>query len=81
MYVGFYVIMLVLLLATGLDPLSAFAAVASCINNLGPGIGEVANNFATVDTPALWVCTFAMLLGRLELFPLLVIMTPYFWRR
>ena len=72
-YVGFYVIMLVLLLATGLDPLSAFAAVASCINNLGPGIGEVANNFATVDTPALWVCTFAMLLGRLELFPLLVL--------
>ena len=78
---GFYVIMLMLLLMTGLDPISAFAAVAACINNLGPGIGEVASNFATVNAFGLWVCTFAMMLGRLELFPLLVIMTPYFWRR
>ena len=80
-YMGFYVIMLMLLLMTGLDPISAFAAVAACINNLGPGIGEVASNFATVNAFGLWVCTFAMMLGRLELFPLLVIMTPYFWRR
>ena len=80
-YMGFYVIMLMLLLMSGLDPISAFAAVAACINNLGPGIGEVASNFATVNSFGLWVCTFAMMLGRLELFPLLVIMTPYFWRR
>lgn len=80
-FVGCYVIMLLLLLCTGLDPLSAFAAVAATINNLGPGLGEVASNFATVSETVLWVCTVAMLLGRLELFPLLVVLTPAFWRR
>lgn len=80
-YVGFYVILLVLLLISGMDTLTAFGAVAATINNLGPGLGEVASSFASVDAFGLWVGIFAMLLGRLELFPLLVLMTPYFWRR
>lgn len=80
-YVGFYVILLLLLLAAGMDEVSAFAAVAACINNLGPGLGEVAANFATVDAFSLWVCALAMLLGRLEIFAFLVLLTPAFWRR
>ena len=80
-YMGFYVILLILLLATGLDPITGFAAVAACINNLGPGLGEVSSNFSSLSSFGLWVCTFAMLLGRLELFPLLVLMTPAYWRR
>lgn len=80
-YVGFYVLLLTALLLSGMDPLTAFGAVAATINNLGPGLGGVAENFAAVDAFGLWVGAFAMLLGRLELFPLLVLMTPYFWRR
>ena len=80
-YMGFYVIMLLLLLAAGMDEVSAFAAVAACINNLGPGLGEVSANFATIDSFSLWVCSFAMLLGRLEIFAFLVLLTPAFWRR
>lgn len=80
-YVGFYLILFFLMLATGLDVVSAFAAVAATLNNLGPGLGEVANNFAAVPEFGLWVGIFAMLLGRLEIFPLLVVLTPYFWRR
>jgi trk system potassium uptake protein TrkH len=80
-YMGFYVILLVLMLLSGLDPLTAFGSVAATINNLGPGLGETASNFAGINSLALWVGTFGMLLGRLELFPLLVLMTPYFWHR
>lgn len=80
-YMGFYLILLVLLLLSGMDALTAFGAVAATINNLGPGLGDVASNFAQVDAFGLWIGCFAMLLGRLELFPLLVLMTPYFWRR
>jgi trk system potassium uptake protein TrkH len=80
-YMGFYMILFVLMLASGLDMVSAFAAVAATINNLGPGLGEVAGNFSSVNAFGLWVGVFAMLLGRLELFPLLVLLTPYFWRR
>ena len=80
-YMGFFVLLLIAMLATGLDLVTAFAAVAACLNNLGPGLGEVSSNFAGMNDVALWIGTYAMLLGRLELFPLLVLMTPYFWRR
>jgi trk system potassium uptake protein len=80
-YMGFFVILVLIMMATGLDELSAFGAVAATINNLGPGLGDVAGNFTAVNAVGLWTGIFAMLLGRLELFPLLVLMTPYFWRR
>lgn len=80
-YIGFYMIFVVLMLLSGMDPVTAFGAVAATINNLGPGLGDVATTFAGVDAFGLWVGSFAMLLGRLEIFPLLVLMTPYFWRR
>ncbi|MCB1719497.1 MAG: potassium transporter, partial [Candidatus Competibacteraceae bacterium] len=74
-------VMLLALMATGLDQVTAFSAVAACINNLGPGLGDVGANFASINAPAKWVLSFAMLLGRLEIFTLLVLLSPSFWRR
>tara|TARA_R110001599_G_scaffold17142_27_gene68896 strand:+ start:9145 stop:10626 length:1482 start_codon:yes stop_codon:yes gene_type:complete len=80
-YIGFYVVLVVLMQLSGMDPVTAFGAVAATINNLGPGLGEVSTSFSSVGGFGLWLGSFAMLLGRLEIFPLLVLMTPYFWRR
>ncbi|GAB5412564.1 MAG: TrkH family potassium uptake protein [Congregibacter sp.] len=76
---AFIVIMLVLM-ATGLDFMTAFSAVAAALNNLGPGLGEVATNYGGISDFAKSVLCFAMLLGRLEVFTLLVLFTPVFWR-
>jgi trk system potassium uptake protein TrkH len=75
--------MSLLLTATGLDFLTAFSAVTACINNMGPGLGQVgpATTYAVLTDLQTWVCTIAMLLGRLELFTLLVVFTPAFWRK
>jgi trk system potassium uptake protein TrkH len=72
-----------LLAATGLDIVTAFSAVMACINNLGPGLSKVgpAQNFALLSDFQTWICSFTMLLGRLELFTLLVVFTPAFWRK
>ena len=72
-----------LLLATGLDFVTAFSAVIASINNTGPGLNQVgpATTYAVLTDFQTWVCTIAMLLGRLELFALLIIFTPAFWRR
>ena len=80
-YVGTFSLMLLALMATGMDQVTAFSAVAACINNLGPGLGEVGANYASIHDVAKWVLCFAMLLGRLEIFTLLVLFTPVFWRR
>jgi trk system potassium uptake protein TrkH len=71
------------LLFSGLDPVTAFTAVVACVNNIGPGLGEVgpAANFASLSDFQTWVCSLAMLLGRLELLSVLVLLTPSFWRR
>jgi len=70
------------LLATGLDFMTAFSAVIASINNMGPGLNLVgpASNFSVLSDFQTWVCTFAMLLGRLEIFTVFVILTPSFWR-
>ncbi|MFN7667175.1 MAG: TrkH family potassium uptake protein [Burkholderiales bacterium] len=72
-----------LLLLSGLDEKSAFTAVMACINNMGPGLGQVgpASNYQGLSDFQTWVCTLIMLLGRLELFTLLVLFTPAFWRK
>jgi trk system potassium uptake protein TrkH len=72
-----------LLLASGLDFVTAFSAVIACINNTGPGLNEVgpATNFAALSDFQTWVCAAAMIVGRLELFTVLVIFTPAFWRK
>jgi trk system potassium uptake protein TrkH len=83
-YFALYMITFVLcglwMIHTGLDPLSAFAAVAASINNLGPGLGEVAYTFQGVSDQGKLVAVAAMLLGRLEIFTILVLLTPGFWR-
>ena len=70
-----------LMMLTGENLVTAFSATAACLNNLGPGLGDVANNYASVTTSGKWTLSFAMLLGRLELFTLLVVLTPAFWKR
>jgi trk system potassium uptake protein TrkH len=68
---------------TGLDIVTAFSAVVASLNNTGPGLNQVgpATTFEVLTDFQTWVCTFAMLLGRLELFTLLVVLTPAFWRK
>jgi trk system potassium uptake protein TrkH len=80
LYVITFVALMLMMLTTGIDPLTAFTAVATCINNLGPGLGEVSSNFASLDDTAIWISCFAMLLGRLEIFTLLVVLSPQFWK-
>jgi trk system potassium uptake protein TrkH len=72
-----------LMLLSGLDLVTAFSAVIACVNNIGPGLGQVgpAGNYGTLTDFQLWVCTFGMLLGRLELLTVLVLFTPEFWRK
>lgn len=80
-YVIAYLILVVCMLATGMDFLTAYSAVGACINNLGPGLGNVAAHYGDVSDTAKWLLCFAMLLGRLEVFTLLVLFSPTFWRR
>ncbi|WP_166268649.1 TrkH family potassium uptake protein [Marinobacter caseinilyticus] len=80
-YMVMFLLMLLILLATGLDQVTAWTAVGSAINNLGPGLGEVTYHYGDLNDVAKWVLCFAMLLGRLEVFTLLVLLTPAFWRR
>jgi trk system potassium uptake protein len=71
------------LLFTGLDVITAFTAVVACINNTGPGLGQVgpSQNFQGLTDFQTWVCSLTMLLGRLELLAVLVLLTPQFWRK
>ncbi len=80
-YVMAYMVMLLALLATGLDIITAFSAVGACINNLGPGLATIAETYGHLPAAAKWILCFAMLLGRLEVFTLLVLFTPMFWKR
>lgn len=80
-YVLVYLVLLIVLLAMGMEVLTAFSAVGACLNNLGPGLEGVALNYADISDPAKWVLCLAMLLGRLEIFTLLVLFMPMFWRR
>lgn len=80
-YMIVFVVMLLALLATGLDQVTAWSAVGATLNNLGPGLGGVSTHYGDLNQPAKWVLCFAMLLGRLEVFTLLVLFTPIFWKR
>lgn len=82
MYMASLVSLTLLLVFTGLDVITAFTAIVASVNNTGPGLGDVgpATTFALLSDFQTWVCIFAMLLGRLEIFTLLVVLTPAFWR-
>ncbi len=79
-YVVVFSIMMLAMMATGLDQVTAFSAVAATLNNLGPGLGDVSSGFMSVSDAAKWIAVVGMLLGRLEIFTLLVLITPMFWR-
>jgi trk system potassium uptake protein TrkH len=80
-YVGSFVVLMLFLMATGLDQITAFSAVAACMNNLGPGLAGVGENFIGLTDSAKWALSFAMMLGRLEVFTLLILFTGAFWKR
>ena len=80
-YVFIFMFLLMAMLGTGLSFETAFSAVGACLNNLGPGLGDVASNYANVSGFGKFILCFAMILGRLEIFTLLVLFTPAFWRR
>ena len=80
-YVISFMILLLVVLISGLDLESAFSAVGACLNNLGPGLGVVSENYSNLGAFTKSTLAFAMLLGRLEIFTLLVILTPMFWAK
>ena len=81
-YVIVFLTMVCLLMGlSDVDFITAFSAVGACLNNLGPGLGDVALNYQSLNEPSKWALVLAMLLGRLEIFTLLVLLTPAFWRR
>ena len=79
-YAVVFVVLMIGLIATGLDNLSAFTATAAMLNNLGPGLGSVAANYADVTDAGKWILVTGMVFGRLEVFSLLVLFSPTFWR-
>jgi trk system potassium uptake protein TrkH len=81
LYVASFIVMYLAIALTGVDLMTAFSAVAACINNLGPGLAGVGAHYADLNDTAKWILCFAMLLGRLEIFTLLVLLTPAFWLR
>ena len=75
-----YFVLSILLLFSGLDATTAFSSVASCLNNLGPGAGLVVDNYNSINMFSKYVLTFTMILGRLEIYTLIIVLTPYFWK-
>ncbi|KAE9531038.1 TrkH family potassium uptake protein [Testudinibacter aquarius] len=79
-YLLIFILCLLAVIACGVESFDAFNAVVACLNNLGPGLGSISSNFVTIPDGAKWILTFAMICGRLEVFTLLVLFTPVFWK-
>jgi trk system potassium uptake protein TrkH len=80
-YLTTFAVLVLLMIHAGLDPMSAFSAIATSMNNLGPGLGTVAATFQGVTDFGKLLSVLAMLLGRLEIFTILVLISPGFWMR
>lgn len=80
LYVIAFVIIMLMLMFTGLDQVSAFSATVASINNLGPGLGDVTANYGDISDTAKWILSFSMLLGRLEILTLMALLHKAFWR-
>jgi trk system potassium uptake protein len=80
-YLAVYYTIVLLLLAAGADYVTAWSATAATLNNMGPGLGGVAAHYGDMNTFSKWVLSGAMVLGRLEIFTVIVLFTPMFWRR
>jgi trk system potassium uptake protein TrkH len=83
LFIALFVLSSLALAAMGVDVLTAFSAVVACIGNVGPGLGEVGpvNNYSGIPALGKWVLSFCMLLGRLEIYTVLVLFMPEFWRK
>ena len=81
LYVASYFFLSILFMATGVDLITAFSGIAATLNMTGPGLGDVAVTYGGISDIGLWILSFSMLLGRLEIFTLLVLLSPAFWRR
>jgi trk system potassium uptake protein TrkH len=83
MYMVVVVSLTLMLMASGLELVTAFSAIVATLNNTGPGLNSVgpAGNFAGLGDFQKWVCSFAMIIGRLEIFTVLVVLTPAFWKK
>jgi trk system potassium uptake protein TrkH len=83
LFIALFVLSSLALAAMGVDVMTAFSAVVACIGNVGPGMGEVGpvNNYSGIPTMGKWVLSFCMLLGRLEIYTVLVLFMPEFWRK
>jgi trk system potassium uptake protein TrkH len=79
-YMGTFFLLMLALLACELDPITAFSTLASCMNNLGPALGDAAFHYGSLPESAKLILSLAMVLGRLEVFSLLILFTPAFWR-
>lgn len=80
-YIGLFILLFLLLMATGLDLTTAFGSLVACLANSGQGLGDATNNFSGLNVFSKWILIFAMLLGRLEVFSILILFTPGFWRK
>jgi trk system potassium uptake protein TrkH len=80
-YMIVFGVLMLLLMMTGVDQVTAFSAIATTLNNTGPGLGLVSANFVAVPVLGKWLCSAAMVLGRLEIFTVLVLFMPAFWKR
>lgn len=80
-YVLSFFIFTIIVMATGENFQTSFSTVASCLSNIGPALGDAASHYGSVNPTAKWLLILAMLMGRLEIFTLLVLLTPAFWRR
>lgn len=83
LYLGIYVASVLVMAALGLDMISALSSVAACIFNIGPGLGTVGpvQNYSSIPVLGKWVLTFCMLVGRLEIYTVIVLLMPEFWRK
>jgi trk system potassium uptake protein TrkH len=83
LYLGLFVISAIIMASLGLDIISAFSSVAACIFNIGPGLGLVGpvKNYLGIPLTGKWVLIFCMLLGRLEIYTVIVLLVPEYWRK
>ena len=79
-YMLAYVFLTTFMLLYGSDFITAFSAVGASINNLGPGLGDVSQNYSSLNDISKITLSFSMILGRLEIYTLLVLLTPFFWK-
>ena len=79
LFIASFAVLTMLLTATGLDMVTAYSTVVACIANMGPALGKAGLNYASLNDPAKVILCFAMLLGRLEIYTLLVLLMPTFW--